>query len=167
VEALPKKERQDERPRPLLNANVLFCRFCFNLTLCMTKLRSGYSSCLFLTLRISIMHPIRQSVNSLHRVRFTLGLGQLAPATVNQHPPAFNLTLCMTKLRVLELSFPDFPDIFIMHPIRQSVNSWDRVRFRLGLGQLAPATVNQHPPAQHEGWMVSGQETVFCWVPVP
>ncbi len=25
------------------------------------------------------------------------------------------------------------------------------------------ATVNQ---AHHEGWMVSGQETVFCWVPV-
>ncbi len=29
------------------------------------------------------------------------------------------------------------------------------------------ATMNQHPPAHHEGWMVSGQETVFCWVPVP
>jgi len=29
------------------------------------------------------------------------------------------------------------------------------------------ATVNQHPPAHREGWMVSGQETVFCWVPVP
>jgi len=28
-------------------------------------------------------------------------------------------------------------------------------------------TVNQHAPAQGEGWMVSGQETVFCWVPVP
>ncbi len=26
------------------------------------------------------------------------------------------------------------------------------------------ATVNQHPQAHHEGWMVSGQETVFCWV---
>ncbi len=25
-------------------------------------------------------------------------------------------------------------------------------------------TVNQHPPAHHEGWMVSGQETVLCWV---
>jgi hypothetical protein len=25
-----------------------------------------------------------------------------------------------------------------------------------------------HPPsAPNEGWMVSGQETVFCWVPVP
>jgi len=24
------------------------------------------------------------------------------------------------------------------------------------------------PPVHHdEGWMVSGQETVFCWVPVP
>jgi len=30
-----------------------------------------------------------------------------------------------------------------------------------------PATVNQHPPPHHEGWMVSGQETIFCWVPVP
>jgi len=28
------------------------------------------------------------------------------------------------------------------------------------------ATVNQHPPAHHEGWMGSGQETIFCWVPV-
>jgi len=28
-------------------------------------------------------------------------------------------------------------------------------------------TANQHPPAHHEGWMVSGAETVFCWIPVP
>jgi hypothetical protein len=28
-------------------------------------------------------------------------------------------------------------------------------------------TVNQHPPVNHEGWMISGQEIVFCWVPVP
>jgi hypothetical protein len=27
--------------------------------------------------------------------------------------------------------------------------------------------VNQHPPAHHEGWMISGEETVFCWIPVP
>jgi hypothetical protein len=26
--------------------------------------------------------------------------------------------------------------------------------------------VNQQPPALHEGWMVSGQETLFYWVPV-
>jgi hypothetical protein len=50
VEALPKKERQDETQfttkidgfcefRPPLNANVLFCRFFVHLTLCMTKLR--------------------------------------------------------------------------------------------------------------------------------
>jgi hypothetical protein len=25
------------------------------------------------------------------------------------------------------------------------------------------ATVNQHPQV----WMVSGQETIFCWVPAP
>jgi len=29
------------------------------------------------------------------------------------------------------------------------------------------AAVNQHPPVHPEGWMVSGQETVFCSVPVP
>ncbi len=47
VEALMKKERQGETQgilmvfwfHPLLNANVLFCSFFFNLTLCMTKLR--------------------------------------------------------------------------------------------------------------------------------
>jgi hypothetical protein len=29
------------------------------------------------------------------------------------------------------------------------------------------ATVNQHPTTHDEGWMVSGQETVFCRVPAP
>jgi hypothetical protein len=29
------------------------------------------------------------------------------------------------------------------------------------------ATVNQHALANHEGCMISGQEIVFCWVPVP
>jgi hypothetical protein len=29
------------------------------------------------------------------------------------------------------------------------------------------AKVNQHPPVYHEGWMISCQETVFCWLPVP
>ncbi len=29
------------------------------------------------------------------------------------------------------------------------------------------AKVNRHPLAHHEGWMVRGQETVFCWVSVP
>jgi hypothetical protein len=32
---------------------------------------------------------------------------------------------------------------------------------------LVGHTSNQHPPACHEGWMVSDQETVFCWVSVP
>jgi hypothetical protein len=27
--------------------------------------------------------------------------------------------------------------------------------------------VNQHPAVHHEGSMISGQETVFCWVSVP
>jgi hypothetical protein len=31
-------------------------------------------------------------------------------------------------------------------------------------GAAGRATVNQHPPVHHEGWMVSGQETCFCWV---
>ncbi len=25
-------------------------------------------------------------------------------------------------------------------------------------------SLSQHSPVQHEGWMISGQETVFCWV---
>ncbi len=33
--------------------------------------------------------------------------------------------------------------------------------------QSNTATVNQHPPVQHQGWMICDQETVFCWVPVP
>jgi hypothetical protein len=28
------------------------------------------------------------------------------------------------------------------------------------------ARVNQQPPGHHGGWSVSGQETLFCWVPV-
>jgi hypothetical protein len=26
--------------------------------------------------------------------------------------------------------------------------------------------VKQYPPVHQEGWMISGQETVYCWVPV-
>ncbi len=26
--------------------------------------------------------------------------------------------------------------------------------------------VNQHPQAHNEGWMLSRQETIFCWIPV-
>jgi hypothetical protein len=29
------------------------------------------------------------------------------------------------------------------------------------------AIVNKHAPAHHEGWLVSGYITVFCWVPIP
>jgi hypothetical protein len=32
--------------------------------------------------------------------------------------------------------------------------------------QRCTATVNQHPPVQHEGWMINGLETVFCCVSV-
>jgi hypothetical protein len=34
----------------------------------------------------------------------------------------------------------------------------------LGHTEPASTSIHQHP---NEGWMVSGQETVFCWVPVP
>ncbi len=27
--------------------------------------------------------------------------------------------------------------------------------------------ISTHQQTKHHGWMVSGQETVFCWVPVP
>jgi hypothetical protein len=37
----------------------------------------------------------------------------------------------------------------------------------LSTESLDRATVNQHPPVHCEGWMISGHETVFCWVPVP
>jgi len=30
-----------------------------------------------------------------------------------------------------------------------------------------PAIPGHHPPAHHKRWMVIGQETDFCWVPVP
>jgi hypothetical protein len=30
-----------------------------------------------------------------------------------------------------------------------------------------PAIRGHHPPAHHKRWMVIGQETDFCWVPVP
>jgi len=30
-----------------------------------------------------------------------------------------------------------------------------------------PLKGGRSEPAHHEGWMISGQETVFCWVPVP
>jgi len=29
------------------------------------------------------------------------------------------------------------------------------------------ARVNQHPPVHHEGWMVSAQDIILCWVRVP
>jgi len=38
--------------------------------------------------------------------------------------------------------------------------------FGVALSSHPGATVNQHPPALHDGWMISGQKTIFCWVPV-
>ncbi len=61
VEALRKKERQDEIQfttkidgfHPRFNVHVLFCRFFFNLTLCMTKLRVQVLCCR--TLQITLL----------------------------------------------------------------------------------------------------------------
>ncbi len=37
-----------------------------------------------------------------------------------------------------------------------------------GFFLMLPRTrrVNQHPQAHDEGWMLSGEETIFCWIPV-
>ncbi len=69
VEALRKRERQDETQFPIkidgflsfippLNANVLFCRFLLNLTLCCVWPNSGFWCCVFLTLRITLIFCI-------------------------------------------------------------------------------------------------------------
>jgi hypothetical protein len=31
-----------------------------------------------------------------------------------------------------------------------------------GPGCQGQATVNQHPPVHHQGWMICDEETVFC-----
>jgi hypothetical protein len=36
-----------------------------------------------------------------------------------------------------------------------------------GTQPIFSATINQHPPVQYEGWMVSGHRTIIRWVPVP
>jgi hypothetical protein len=46
-------------------------------------------------------------------------------------------------------------------PTLVTSHSWVRQR------KAATAMNQQHPPAHREGWMISGQETVFCWIPVP
>jgi hypothetical protein len=85
LEALGKKEREGETEKlikiwfsefhPLLNGNVLFCKFFFNLILFMTKLWC----CLFLTLRIPLMFSQNlKRVGYLHflswdHLVFTLG----------------------------------------------------------------------------------------------
>jgi hypothetical protein len=40
---------------PRLNANVLFCKFFWNLTLCMYDQNSGFWCCVFLTSRITLL----------------------------------------------------------------------------------------------------------------
>jgi hypothetical protein len=32
---------------------------------------------------------------------------------------------------------------------------------------ITTAPVKQQPPVQHKGWIVSGQETLLHWAPVP
>ncbi len=47
------------------------------------------------------------------------------------------------------------------------MHTWYAWQWVAGWDPRQAATVNQqHPPVHHEGWMVSGEETVFCWVPV-
>jgi hypothetical protein len=43
---------------------------------------------------------------------------------------------------------------------------FDRLQNLSTLGCSSAATMNQHPPVHHQGWMICDQETVFCWVPV-
>jgi hypothetical protein len=76
VEALMEKERQDETQFttkidgflsfvPPLNANVLFRRFFFNLTLCMTKLKVlvFFSLCGYLYYRNIILYKFENKSN--------------------------------------------------------------------------------------------------------
>jgi len=71
VEALRKKERQDDTQfttkidgflqfHPSLNANVLFCRFFLNLTLCMTKLRVLVLCFFYITDNFSTLSALAQ-----------------------------------------------------------------------------------------------------------
>jgi len=41
-------------------------------------------------------------------------------------------------------------------------NKEKRKKWKKNKKHVIRATTNQHPPEYHEGWMVSGQETVFC-----
>jgi len=45
-------------------------------------------------------------------------------------------------------------------------NSWFEKRGRGGEMKIG-LTVNQHLPENHEGWIVTDEYAVFCWVPVP
>ncbi len=57
-----------------------------------------------------------------------------------------------------------------LHVPRGKAHPFHSVKFLKKTGEDGStewATVNQHPPAHREGWMVGGQGTVFCWVPVP
>jgi hypothetical protein len=39
--------------------------------------------------------------------------------------------------------------------------------FKSLVSKLLFNLIGHSEPADYEGWMVSGQETVFCWVPIP
>ncbi len=57
-----------------------------------------------------------------------------------------------------------------LHVPRRKAQPFYSVKFLKETGEDGStkcATVNQHPPAHCEGWMVGGQEIVFWWVPVP
>jgi hypothetical protein len=49
----------------------------------------------------------------------------------------------------------------------QTKGSWKSLKDRRRRIGAKGMRVNQHPLAHHKGWMVSGEETIFCWLPVP
>ncbi len=65
------------------------------------------------------------------------------------------------------LLFPSCDTQEIPAGYREMNKTKNRCRSLCSVKPCFAATVNQYPPVHHEGWMVSGQETVFCWVPVP
>ncbi len=59
-----------------------------------------------------------------------------------------------------------FKKIYSEKRLLSSINGKSVLQQKTFIKKKEP-TMNQHPPARNEGWMVSGQETVFCWVPAP
>jgi hypothetical protein len=91
----------------------------------------------------------------------------LSPNILFNHTP--------TNLNEVHVRYKSPPPTFLLCPI---VDGWTMkvggmmvwfglVAARLSTEFLDLPTMNQHPPVHCIGWMISGHETVFCWVPVP